>query len=118
MSKDAYFYRELCRRALTFPSLVFAAALACAEPAVLLETTRLMPADGAPNAGFARSVAIDGNVAVVGATVVDFPVSGSYQPGAAYVFERNSQGVWQQTAKLTGCSPPMHSASMSPLTAV
>ncbi|HEY5756218.1 MAG TPA: hypothetical protein VIU34_10355, partial [Steroidobacter sp.] len=101
MRKDAYFYREFCRRALTFPLLVFTATLAFADPAVLLETTRLIPADGSPDGGFGRSVAIDGNVAVVGATDSS-PGAGSSQKGAAYVFERNAQGTWQQTAKFTG----------------
>ncbi|MDY6947630.1 MAG: FG-GAP repeat protein [Pseudomonadota bacterium] len=71
-----------------------------AAPAVLLEKTRLVPLDGAPNGGFGRSVAIDGNVAVVGATDGG-PADGPWHAGAAYVFERNSQGIWQQTAKLT-----------------
>lgn len=104
MRKDAYSCGEFCRRRLTFSLLLFSASLAFADPAVLLETTRLLPADGAPNGGYGRSVAIDGNIAVVGATIGD-PGSGSYRPGAAYVFERNAQGVWQQTAKLTGLQP-------------
>lgn len=99
MRNEAYFRREFDRRGLVFPLLFFNAVLAFADPAVLLETTRLVPADGAPNGGFGRSVAIDGHIAVVGAS---FGSSGyTEQPGAAYVFERNSQGVWQQTAKLT-----------------
>src|SRR5688500_18144416 len=99
MRNEAYFRREFGRRGLVFPLLFCNAVLAFADPAVLLETTRLVPADGAPNGGFGRSVAIDGNIAVVGAS---FGSSGyTEQPGAAYVFERNSQGVWQQTAKLT-----------------
>src|SRR5688572_21125069 len=65
MRNEAYFRRELGRRGLVFPLLFFNALLAFADPAVLLETTRLVPADGAPNGGFGRSVAIDGNIAVV-----------------------------------------------------
>lgn len=99
MRNEAYSRREFGRRGLVFPLLFFNAALTLADPAVLLETTRLVPADGAPNGGYGRSVAIDGNIAVVGAN----PSSpeNPEQPGAAYVFERNSQGVWQQTTKLT-----------------
>jgi hypothetical protein len=99
MRNDAYFRREFGRRGLVFPLLCLNTALAFADPAVLLETTRLIPTDGAPNGGYGRSVAIDGNIAVVGAN----PGNTSYppEPGAAYVFERNSLGVWRQTAKLT-----------------
>ena len=104
MRNDACFRRELGRRAQLFPLLLFSASLAFADPAVLLETTRLVPTDGAPHGGYGRSVAIDGNIAVVGATTGD-PSGGASQVGAAYVFERNAQGVWQQTAKLTGPAP-------------
>lgn len=104
MRDEAYFRREFGRRGRVFLLLFLNAALAFADPAVFLETTRLVPADGAPDGGYGRSVAIDGNIAVVGATPGD-PGSGPWQPGAAYVFERNSQGVWQQTAKLTGTNP-------------
>ncbi len=100
MRNEAYFHRAFSRWGRVFPLLFLNATLAFADPAVLLETTRLMPADGAPNGGYGRSVAIDGNIAVVGATAGN-PGSGPELQGAAYVFERNSQGVWQQTAKLT-----------------
>jgi hypothetical protein len=98
MRNEAYFGRESGRWGLVVPLLFLNAALAFADPAVLLETTKLVPTDGAPNGGFGRSVAIDGNVAVVGATF-----GNSYyneRPGAAFVFERNAQGAWKQTAKL------------------
>src|SRR5688572_18815459 len=104
MRKEAYFRRELSFRKLLLPLLFFNAALACADPAVLLETTELVPSDGDPHGGFGRSVAIDGNVAVVGATEGD-PGIGPWEPGSAYVFERNAQGLWQETAKLTGTNP-------------
>ena len=83
---------------LLFP-LFFTAASAFAAPAVLLETTRLVPADGSPNGGYGRSVAIDGNIAVVGAN--GGHPQNAQLPGAAYVFERNAQGLWRQTAKFT-----------------
>ncbi|MBL8271499.1 FG-GAP repeat protein, partial [Steroidobacter sp.] len=100
MRNEAYLCREFCRRALLFSVLCCSAAMALGAPAVLLETARLAPAGDPPH--FGNSVAIDGNIAVVGATeitsgVLDFP-------GAAYVFERNSAGVWQQTARLTRSS--------------
>lgn len=99
MRNEAYRRREFGRWGRAFPFLFFNAALAFAAPAVLLETTRLAPADGAPNGGFGRTVAIDGNIAVVAANSND-SIYTPYLPGAVYVFERNSQGVWQQTAKL------------------
>lgn len=106
MRNDAYFRRMFGRGRVLSLLLLFNAALAFADPAVLLETARLIPADGAPDEGYGRSVAIDGDIAVIGATVQEHPGSGTSRPGAAYVFERNSQGVWQQTAKLVGTNPP------------
>lgn len=85
-----------------FFSAVLTAAVANAAPAVLLETARLTPDDGAPDGGFGREAAIDGNVAVVTANAMSpYEGAGPDLPGAAYVYERNSAGVWQQTAKLT-----------------
>jgi hypothetical protein len=76
--------------------------VAAAGPAVFLERTRLTPTDGAPDGGFGRAVAVDGNVAVVSANAMSTIFGNSPElPGAAYVFERNAAGVWQQTAKLT-----------------
>ncbi|WP_157994610.1 FG-GAP repeat protein [Peristeroidobacter agariperforans] len=107
MRNDAYVRRGFGRWRRVFPLLLlFNSALALADPAVLLETARLMPADGAPDGGYGRSVAIDGNIAVIGATSQQHPGSGTTTRGAAYVFERNSQGAWQQTAKLVGTNPP------------
>lgn len=107
MRNDAYFRRETGRRGRVLSLLLlFTASVASAGPAVVLETARLIPGDGAPQGGYGRSVAIDGNVAVIGATIQRLPGNGTDRPGAAYVFERNSQGVWQQTAKLVGTNPP------------
>jgi hypothetical protein len=78
------------------------AAGAAAAPAVLLESARLAPDDGAPEGGFGRAMAIDGNVAVVTANqMVPFWGMGPDSPGAAYVYERDASGTWLQTAKLT-----------------
>jgi hypothetical protein len=85
--------RFLAWALLSFSSLTFAA-----EP-LLLEEARLAPSDGSPQGFFGNSVAIDGDVAVVGATDgAGMPEQG--RPGAAYVFERQSNGTWQQVAKL------------------
>ena len=98
-------------RALTcssaFPRL-FGCLLACyaassaAAPAVLLEKARLVPADGAPEGGFGRAIAIDGNIAVISANPQAATLSvGPDMPSAAYVFERQASGAWTQTAKLS-----------------
>jgi hypothetical protein len=82
---------------LACSSLFFVNLTFAAEP-LFLEEARLVPSDPSPP-GFGNSVAIDGNVAVVGATDGGgMPEHG--RPGAAYVFERQSNGVWQQVAKL------------------
>jgi hypothetical protein len=75
---------------------------ASAAPAVLLERARLVPGDGAPDGGFGRAMAIDGNVAVVTANPMSaFWGASPDSPGAAYVYERAASGTWRQTAKLT-----------------
>lgn len=68
-----------------------------------------MPAQGY---GFGRSVAISGNVLVVGEHSTTrwgtYPV-GTY--GAAHVFERGANGLWIRTQVLTprpACSPPQY----------
>lgn len=79
-------------------SLLFLSSLTFAAEPLLLEDLRLVPNDSSPP-GFGSSVAIDGDVAVVGATTGGgSPETG--KPGAAYVFERQSNGTWQQVAKL------------------
>lgn len=91
----------LLRVVLTCALTSFSASL-IAAPVVLLEKARLVPLDGAPEGGFGRSIAISGNVAVVSANSQSrIRDAGPDQPGAVYVFERDSSGAWRQTAKLT-----------------
>jgi len=93
---------SIVRRFILGSALAFFAASLAAAPAVLLEKARLVPLDGAPEGGFGRAIAISGNVAVVTANSQPRAYSaGPDQPGAAYVFERDSAGAWRQTAKLT-----------------
>lgn len=83
-------------------SLLTVGSSFAAEP-LILEEARLVPSDGSPQGFFGRSVDIDGNTAVVGATDgAGMPEQG--RPGAAYVFERQSNGTWRQVAKLL----PLH----------
>lgn len=61
-----------------------------------LQVAHLQAADGAAEQEFGRAVALDGDLAAVGA-----PVSGGASPQeAVYVFTRSAGGGWTQTAKL------------------
>ena len=59
------------------------------------QQAKLTASGGAAGDYFGFSVAVDGDVAVVGA------FGHTSFTGAAYVFTRNSSGVWSQAAKLT-----------------
>lgn len=58
----------------------------------------LVASDGAPDDEFGRSVAIRGDVALVGCWL-----SGLFDAGAVYVYRRQANGTWLQVQKL---SPP------------
>jgi hypothetical protein len=59
-----------------------------ASSSVHPETAKLLPLDGHPSGYFGRSIAIDGDIAVIGASE------------AAYVFVRDQLGNWTEEAKL------------------
>ena len=61
-----------------------------------VEVAKLVASDAAPGDAFGRSVALDGNVALIGAPSADGPTSFDF--GAAYVFENGAS--WSQVAKL------------------
>ncbi|MET0230083.1 MAG: hypothetical protein ABW186_04035 [Rhodanobacteraceae bacterium] len=63
-----------------------------------IQRAKLVASDGAGNDFLGRSVALDGDVAVVGAAGSD--PDGAESRGAAYVYVRTS-GTWTETAKLT-----------------
>ena len=64
------------------------------------EDAKLRALDSAAGAFFGNSVAIEGNLAAIGAPVQ--PTSGQdFSGGAAYVFEYEQGGGWTQVAKLT-----------------
>lgn len=72
-----------------------------------LESAKLLPVGGAPEGGFGRAIAVDGDRAVVTANQGVF-LGGGYPEetgAAAYIFERGSSGSWQQTAKLVPDAP-------------
>ena len=64
-----------------------------------METAKLVAPDGAANDSFGRTVAVSGNVVIIGAYEDDDKGSNS---GSAYVYEEDdSTGQWNQMAKLT-----------------
>ena len=77
-----------------------AAARAQCEPI----ETKIVPADAMRRAGFGRGVAIDGDLAVVGAwnDGNTSPPGGVFNdgPGAAYIYRRTGPNVWVEEAKL------------------
>ncbi|MGB5713610.1 MAG: FG-GAP repeat protein, partial [Waterburya sp.] len=62
-----------------------------------LEKQKLTASDSSTGDLFGRSVAISGNVAIVGADDED---TGGKSAGAAYIFERNNSGTWTEKAKI------------------
>ncbi|HEV3343342.1 MAG TPA: cadherin-like domain-containing protein, partial [Pirellulales bacterium] len=73
-------------------STSFSYTVSAAEP-----QTEVTAPDGVSNGGFGRSVAIDGDTAVIGAAYQT--VNGVHQ-GAAYVFVRSDKG-WVEQAELS-----------------
>lgn len=61
-----------------------------------IPTQKLLPSDGIPGAGFGLALAVDGDVAVVGAS---FDSEGGVTAGAAYVFRHDGEG-WVEQQKL------------------
>ena len=67
------------------------------------EVQKIVASDRRAGANFGWSVGISGNTIVVGAVYERFDATGrneSTSEGAAYVYERGSDGVWKQTQKL------------------
>lgn len=66
-----------------------------------VEVQKLLSDDGGmAHQAFGSAVSVDGNVMVVGSQWAT--IDAVQNVGAAYVFHRNSDGVWQQVQKLTG----------------
>jgi len=66
---------------------------------------KLLPSDPAADDFFGAAVAIDGNVAVVGAWYAD---AGAINAGAAYMFRYSPGGNWVQEAKLQPDDPAVN----------
>lgn len=72
-----------------------------------VQSQKLIASDGESSANFGGAVALDGEVAVIGApqAKLEVPLASSRQPaGAAYVF-REINGVWTEEQKLTEPDP-------------
>ena len=68
-----------------------------------VEITKATAADREADDRFGYAVAIDGDYAIIGAPYEDEDTTGMdslLNAGAAYVFERNAMGQWQQVQKL------------------
>lgn len=83
-------------------SSLLAPGITRAEQALLLPEAALTPEEVEPEEGFGRAYAIDGDVAVVTANIGSFFMGTGPEDngGAAYVFERDSSGLWRQSARL------------------
>lgn len=72
-------------------------------PNAWTQVHKIVPADGAASDRFGNSVALEGDLAVIGA-VQDTLGSTSFA-GSAYLFQRDALGNWNQSSKLTAASP-------------
>lgn len=64
------------------------------------EVQKLTSSDAEPNDAFGSSVSINGGILVVGAIHEDGSCFGVCNRGAAYVFEKNEQGSWNEIQKI------------------
>jgi uncharacterized UPF0146 family protein len=64
------------------------------------EVQKLVASDRTGNDNFGKSVSIDGNYAIVGATGQDSDENGANNVGAAYIYKINTDGSWTQVQKL------------------
>ena len=89
----------LTRNVSQFARLLAVLGLACASSTSVAETPvvnniqTLLAGDGWPSDLFGRSVDVDADTALIGA-------SNESYTGAAYVFTRDASGVWYEQAKL------------------
>lgn len=72
-----------------------------------VEQQKLVASDLAASDNFGYTVAVDGDIALVGAFGKDRTEGGEFYnvAGAAYVFERQSDGEWLQTQKIEAPEP-------------
>ena len=75
------------------------------DPLVWVQTAELTASDGAQEDWFGSSVAVSGNVAIVGA--LEHTVGTNLEQGAAYVFVQDGT-TWTQQAELTASDGAVH----------
>lgn len=85
----------------TSPGFAGAAYVFTRSGATWSQQAKLVASDAAPLDQFARSLALDGDLVVVGAPQNQITL---FNEGAAYVFTR-SGGTWSQTTRLVGATP-------------
>jgi hypothetical protein len=71
-------------------------------PGTWAQVAKLIASDGAAGDGFGISVAINSSRAIIGSYQSD---GAATDTGAAYIFERNALGAWNEVAKLTAADP-------------
>ena len=92
-----YFMKTLYLLQLAGFALFFASSASAVTPAID-EVAKLIASDGESSDYLGYSVAVDGDTALVGVYGDDDLGS---EAGAAYIFTRDSAGVWSQQQKLT-----------------
>jgi hypothetical protein len=90
-------HRDLITSLLVIFALIFAP---CALALTGDQAAKLLAFDGSPNDEFGGAVAVDGDIAVIGARRDKGPSDRNDYAGSAYVFIRTNSG-WQFDAKLT-----------------
>jgi len=83
--------------------IVFSVMLLKTSAQTWAEATKIVSSDRFTNDEFGFSVAISGNYAIVGARLEDHDSSGNNamsQAGAAYIFERDTNGNWLEAQKI------------------
>ena len=86
-------------------SLALAAALV-APAAAQTQIQKLLPGDPANWMNFGNAAALDGDVAVVGASTKS--IGGLNYAGGVYVFRRQPGGAWLEEASLERPQPEIH----------
>ncbi len=75
---------------------------------VWIQVQKIVAVDRQANDAFGWSVCISGDYIIVGSPNEDHNGTGNYNYGSAYIFKRNSYGVWTQVQKLVASDPGTH----------
>ncbi len=88
---------QLCTAGVLSLGLLLGGTTAWAQTPIENEVAKLLASDGTAFDEFGRSVAVDGDTAVIGTLYDD---DNGRDAGSAYVFTRDSTGEWSEQAKL------------------